>query len=105
MNDDDSVLSRLNNLVEIADRTETCSGRERSIDPMCFVAMNEIASREVARREVVVTGDGDERPLELPRHVFDEACLAATRRSLEHHGEAALVTFREDVDLVAARQV
>src|SRR5690606_7468097 len=50
-------------------------------------------------------GDGDQRPAELPRHVLDEARLAAAGRPLEHDGETAGVALLEDHDLVAGGQV
>ena len=68
-------------------------------------ALNQEASGEVARREVVVAGDGDERPAEQVRHVLDEACLAAARRALEHDGKPLLVAGVEELDLVAEGEV
>ena len=52
-----------------------------------------------------MTGDGHERSPEPPRHVLDEAGLAATRGPLEHDREPSPVTLLEDRDLVADREI
>lgn len=90
---------------DLADRAHAGGGGERPVHPMRFVAMDEIPSGEIARREVVVTGDRDERAFQSPGHVFDEARLPAPRRPFEHHGKFARVTRGEDVDLVAGGKV
>ena len=43
---------------------------------------------------------GDERPVEVVRHGFDEARLAAPSRALEQHGQALAVGGLEDSFLV-----
>ena len=58
--------------------------RERAVLPHRLAAPNQVAAGEVARGEIVVAGDGDERPAEAPGHVLDEAGLAAAGRALEH---------------------
>ena len=105
MDDDHRILSRFDDLVEVADGPEPGGERERAVEPHRVVAVNEIAAGEIARRQIVVTGDCHERPAEPPGHVFDEARLAAAGRSLQHHGQAAGVTRLEDGDFAAHRQV
>src|SRR6185437_1474079 len=105
MDDDDGILPRLDDLVEIADGAEPRRGGERPVDPHRLFTTNEEAPGEVARREVVVAGDGDERAVELPRHMFDEPRLSAAGRALEHDRQATLVAACEDVDLVAEREI
>jgi hypothetical protein len=63
------------------------------------------ATDQVAGGEVVVAGDRHQRQLQAPSHVFDEAGLAATGRSLEHHRELPRMALLEDGDLVAGRHV
>ena len=54
--------ARFDDLVEIADRAEPRRQRERAVEPDGLAAANQIAAGEVAGREIVVAGDGDERP-------------------------------------------
>src|SRR5690348_13978566 len=100
MDDDDSVLSRFDHLVEVADRAVPCGDGQRAIDPDRFFTANEKPPREITRREVVVTRDGDEWTFELPRHVLDEPRLSAAGGPFEHHRESAVMTLGEDVDLI-----
>ena len=79
--------------------------RERAVEPHRVAAANQVASREIAGRQIVVAGDGDERPPETPGHVLDEPGLAAAGRPLEHQRQAARVAGLEDGDFVAGRQV
>jgi hypothetical protein len=64
-----------------------------------------MAPDEVGRGEVLVARDRDQRPAELVRHRLDETGLAATRRALEHHGEALGEGSREQQLLVADGQI
>jgi hypothetical protein len=52
-----------------------------------------------------VAGDGDERPPQPPRHVLDEARLAAARRPLEHDGQARGLRRLEQLHLAPHRQI
>src|SRR5262249_18521002 len=79
--------------------------REGSVLPDRLAPAHQEASGEVVRGKVVVTGDRDERPPEPPRHVTDEACLAAAGRPLEHDGQPAAAGCGEPRDLVLARPV
>ncbi len=91
--------------------------RERPVDPHRLVALDQVAADEVAAGQVLVAGDGDEVAggtacpaarvvaAQRVRHVLDEARLAAAGRALEQHRQAARVGGREDLDLVADRQV
>src|ERR1044072_2026812 len=56
-----------------------------------LVGFEQEAADEVCRGEVFVAGDGDERAAQAPRHVLDEARLAAARRAFEHDGQARIL--------------
>src|ERR1044072_2045111 len=101
MDDNHRVLPRLDDFIEIADRASPRCDGQRAIDPHGVAAANEIAPGEIARGEGVVTRDRDEWSLESPRHVFDEPRFSAACRTFEHHGKAAVVTLRKNLDLVA----
>ena len=105
MDDDDRVLPRFDDLVEVADRAVPRGQRERAVEPHRVAASNEIAAGEVARRQIVVARDRHERPAQTPRHVLDEARLAAAGRPLQHHRQPAGVARLEDGDFVARRQI
>ena len=62
VNDDDHVLPRFDHLVQITDRSMSRGEGERAVLPNRVAAPNEPASGEVSCREVVMTGQGDERP-------------------------------------------
>jgi hypothetical protein len=79
--------------------------RKRPVDPHRLVADDEVAADEVRRGEVVVAGDGDERPREPPGHVLDEPRLAAAGRPLEQYRHARRVRGLEERDLLADRLV
>src|SRR5690606_16439373 len=91
MDHHDGVLPRLDDLVEVADGAEAGGDGERAVLPDRLAAADEVAPGEIARREVVVASDGDERAAEAPGHVLHEPRLAAARRALEHHREPPLV--------------
>ena len=105
VDDDDGVLPRLDDLVEVADRAVTGGEGQRAVLPHGLAAADEVAAEQIVRRQVVVAGDRHERAPEPPRHVLDEARLAAAGRALEHHGEVALVAAREDGHLVVRGDV
>src|SRR5258705_7792946 len=100
MDDDERVLPRLDHLVQVADRACTHRGGERAVGPYCLAAADQVASGQVTGREIVVTGDGDEGPVQLMRHVLDEPRLAAAGRAFQHHGESLLVAGAKDLPLV-----
>ena len=52
-----------------------------------------------------MAGDRYERSLKPPRHVFDEARLAAAGRSLEHDRQPTCVAHGEDLHLVACGHI
>ena len=45
---------------------------ERAVEPHGVAAADEITAGEIAGRQVVVTGHGDEGPSEPPGHALDE---------------------------------
>jgi len=57
------------------------------------------------RRHILVGGDGDQRAIEFPGQIFDEARLAAAGRALQEDRQAALVGGGEEGELVADREV
>ena len=105
MDDDDRVLSCLDDLVEIANRAEPGGLRERAVEPDRVATSNEVPAGEVARRQVVMAGNGDERPAQTPGHVLDEPGLATTRRALQHQRKPASVARFENGNLVARGQI
>ena len=52
-----------------------------------------------------MAGDGDQRPLEPPRHVLDKARLAATSRALEDYRQVCGMRRFEEIYFPANRQV
>ena len=88
---------------------------ERTVDPAGVVALEQIAAHQVGSDEILVAGDGDEGntlflsltdvAVQVPRHVLDEAGLAAARRALEQHGDLLLVGGLEELDLVGDGEV
>ncbi len=105
MDRDDRVLARLDDLVEVAERPGTSGDREGTVLPDGLSAAHQVAAGEIVRREVVVTRDGDDRPAEAPRHVADEARLAAAGRALQQHREPVGVGGLEQPHLVPRRPV
>ena len=99
VDDDGGVLAGLDDLVEVADRPGAHGARERPVHPHRLVAGQQVAADEVGGGQVLVAGDRDEGRLgaavpavaEAPRHVLDEAGLAAAGRPLEQHGQAGRV--------------
>ena len=116
MDDDGRVLARLDDLVQIADRARAHRARQRTIHPHRFVAAQQIAADEIGRGEVFVTADGNQRfaeqlprrlllAVQPPRHVFDEARLAASGRAFQQHRQSRFVGRFEYFEFVADRQV
>ncbi|MNF01057.1 hypothetical protein D3C80_1999880 [compost metagenome] len=58
------------------------------------------APNQVAGAQVVMTGDGDQRALEAPGHVLDEAGLATAGWPLEHDRQLLGMALFEDRHLV-----
>ena len=88
MEHDGRVLARLDDLVEVTDGALAHGPRQRSIDPLGLAAAQQVAPDEIGGRQIVVARDGDERPVEVVGHRFDEARLSATRRSLDQNRQA-----------------
>ena len=105
MNDDDGVGSRLDDFVEVANRAKPRRQRERTIEPHGFAAPNQVASGQIAGREIVMARDRDQRPAETPGHVLDEPRLPAAGRALQHDREAARMAGFEHRDFIADGQV
>src|SRR5262249_13973421 len=87
MNQNYCVFSSFNNFVEIANRSVLDGGGKRSIVPDCLVAFEKKSTDEIGRRQVFVTGNGDQRSIQSPGHVFNKSSLATAGRPLEHHRE------------------
>ena len=105
MQHDGDVLARLHDLVEIADAAFAHRAGQRAIDPDRVAALEQIASGQIGRREIVVAGDGVQRQPEPRRHVGDEAGLAAAGRALEQQRQAPPPGMLEQRAFVAARDV
>ena len=105
VNDDDCVLARFNNLIEVADGAVAHSGRQGTIVPNCLLAFEQETPNQVGSRQVFMAGDGDQRPLEPPRHVFYKARLAATSRALEDYRQVGRMRRFEEIYFPANRQV
>ena len=105
MQDNRRVLTGLDDLVQVADGTLAYGARQRAVDPRRVAALQEEAPDQVGRRQVVVTGHGDQRPLEVMGHGLDEAGLAAAGRPLEQDRQALAVRGLEHPLFVADRQV
>ena len=105
MQDDRRVLTGFDHLVEIADRALTHGTGQRTVNPDRLVTPQQIPADQVGCGEVVVTGDGDQRPAEVVSHRLDEAGLATTGRALQHQRQALAICRLEDGLLVADRLV
>ena len=105
MDNDDGVLARLDHFVEVADRAAAHRRRERAVVPDRLLAFEQEATDEVCGGEVFVAGDRYERTIQTPRHVLDEARLAAARRPFQHDGQTRSVRRLEQLDLAPDRQV
>ena len=105
VDDHGGVLARLDDLVEIAYGAAAHGQRERAVVPDGAFRRQQIAAGEIGGGHILVRGDGDQRPLEPPRHVLDEAGLATAGRALEHHRQPIGIGRFEQRDLVADRPV
>ena len=96
-----------------------------AVDPLGFLALEEVAADQIAGGEVLVRGDGNEGLAALiftigavvapadggegaseePRHVLDEARFAAASGTFEEDGDLLLVGSSKDFDLVADGEV
>jgi hypothetical protein len=105
VDDDRRVLARFDDFVEIADGTNARRGGQRSVEPARAVGFEQVAPDQVGRGHVFVAGDGDQRPFELPGHVFDETRFAATGRPLDHHRQTRRVSRFVERDFPALRLI
>ena len=105
MDHDRRVLAGLDDLVEVTDRALAHGPRQRAVDPLRLTAAQQETPDEIGGRQVVVAGDGDERPVEVVGHRLDEARLPAARGSLEHDRHALPEGRLEDLLLVSDRHV
>jgi hypothetical protein len=103
--DDDHVLAGLDHLVQIAYRASPCGERQRAVLPHRLPTMDQISPGEIARGEVVVTGDGHQGTGQAPGHVLDKPGLATAGRPLEHDRGTIRVRSFEQGDLLAYRQI
>src|SRR3954471_19300680 len=90
--DGERVRARFDHLVEIADCPLAYGDGQWAIDPDRLVPAEQKTPREVARGQVIVARDGDERAFETPGHVFHKTCLSAPGRPLEEHGDGVCGT-------------
>src|SRR5262249_191144 len=60
---------------------------------------------QVGRRQIFVTGDGDQRAPHPIRHGFDKARLATPRRPFEHDGKFGFISGFKKRDFVFYIQV
>src|SRR5690606_20411778 len=79
--------------------------RERTVLPFGAVVTDQIAPDQVAGAGVIVAGHRDQRAVEAPGHVLDEARLAAAGRALEPDGKLPRMAVREDVHFIAEREI
>ena len=119
VDEDHGVLARLDDFVEVTDRTAAHGTGQGAVDPHGFLAAEQVAPNQVAGAEVLVAGNGDERlakaetrrrgvrvlAIEEVRHVFHEARFAAAGGAGEQHGQAGFVGGEEHLDLVGQRHV
>ena len=69
-----------------------------AIVPDRFFAFEQKPSDEIGCRQVFMAGDGDQRPLKPPRHVFDKTRLAAAGRAFENYRQARGVGRFKQID-------
>src|ERR1043165_2790297 len=105
MNDDDSIFTSFDDFVQITDRAVAHGGRQWPIVPDGLLSFEQEAPDEVCRREVFVTGDGDQRAFQTPSHMLDKGRPPATRRPLKHNGQTGRVRRLERLDLARHRQI
>ena len=101
MDDDGRVLARLDDFVEIADGAVAHRDRQRPVMPDGALGVEQVAPDQVGCGHVLVAGDRDQRALELPGHVLDEARLAAAGRPLEHDRHALGISRLKQAHFIA----
>ena len=94
------VLTRLHHLVEVTDRAVAHRTGQRAVDPFRVAAAKQEASDEIGGGQVVMAGNGDERPVQVVRHRLDEAGLATPGGALEGDGQPLPVGGLEHLLLV-----
>ena len=105
MQHDGDVLAGLHHLIEVADAALAHRAGQRAVGPDGVAALQQVAAGEVGGGQVVVAGDGVERPAEPGRHMGDEAGLAAAGRALEQQRQAVAKGLLEQRAFVAGRGV
>ena len=105
MDHDGRIGARLDDLIEIADRAGFHRARERSVLPDGLRAFEQETADEIGTGQVLVARHGHQRTLELPRHVLEEARLAAAGRAFQHDRQPLAVGRLENRDFVALRLV
>jgi len=77
------VLPGLHHLVQVADRALAHRPSQGTVHPHRLIALQQIPTDQVCGGQVVMAGDGDQRPAEIVGHRLDETGLATTRRPLQ----------------------
>lgn len=101
MDGDRGVLARLHHFVQVADTAFAHRAGQRAVLPPGAVGADQMAAEQVGGAQVVVAGDAVQRQFQAPRHVLDEAGLAATGGALEQYRQAVPPGALEDFDLMA----
>src|SRR5436309_2840759 len=70
-----------------------------------LAALEQKPTHEIGGRQVVVTGDSDQPPVEVMSHCLDEASLATSGRTFEDNGQTLPVGSLEDVFFIADRHI
>ena len=82
---------------------------DRQRHEVAVVGETEVRGRnvgaQIGRRQIFMTGDGDQRTLEPPGHVLDETRLAAAGWSFQNHWQARGVRRGEQIDFAVYGQV
>ena len=99
------ILTRFDDFIEIADRAITHRERQRAVVPDRSFGRKQKAAGKVGGGHVLLRRDGDQRPLQLPGHVFDEAGFAGAGRTFQHDRQPARIGGLEQRDFGADRQV
>ena len=109
------VLAGFHHFVQVQYGSGLHRARHGAVDPAGAVGVKEVASHEVAGSEVLVAGNGYQRdanltfahflralaadrgdgPAEFPRHVLDEARLAAPGGAFQQDRDVLLVSGLE----------
>ena len=99
------VLARFDDFIQIADRADARGGGQRAIQPARAVGFEQIAADQIGGGHVFVAGHGDQRLVQFPGHVFDEARFAAAGRAFDHHRQARGIGGFVERHFVALRLV